>query len=1651
MRTMKSLLAACAALLFGVAAFAAAPAKPANVAATLDDTEGIRLTWDAVSNAAYYIVYRYGGKTAQTDLVQTRVTEPTCFDTSCEAGVEIPYRVRAFDKSGAGSAYSAYMRGYRKVLLEPNLGGECSVNPLANAGVAQPLKVRSNYRWQASADDWIHLHNAAFERSNEATNLAFSLTRNDTGAPRTGTITLKAGHETATLKVVQGAVEVADYPSWCGDSQQAILEDAAFPETFKFMTPWPVSFVTVPDDTAVGGSCLRSMPVTTGQCAVVAWSLPNGWRLRFSWRKDTDNPCDRLTLRTGNLVNGKPELFRTTTLATCDSTEWTTVELDQGSATTNLFFVYEKTAGGTASTTEGFAFLDNFLLQTAPKSIRFLDPPVKYDLDADAYSLLLPTVSGSRTVATEVTFSHSVTLGGETRPATGIVIPDWAALEDSWYLFIQRGTGADENLTTFSYSGTGVGSIDVRASYTVGTATASQILTINYEPSALNGLDAAYNGAHLTEGSVPCEWHYVADDSAFQNSAAESGALTRSGVRSMSAKFSGNQLIRFSYKVASLAADESFTVSVDGLEIPADFVVDGNWNDLRIYVPTDGEHEIVWTFAKTGRETPGGGVRIDNVDFETPRSYKTGANMLMTSAVFDNAANSFLIHVAVPTNEFSLATMIGEDWIDTSAWDGSRSVIAFDIPANETGAFRSGRIRAVSGSVTNYIRVVQSATDSAEVEGLAIETPYGVDLAAGDEIAFFAYFTLGGVSTYTDELDFYCENELLEDGVLVAPDVDDVVDVDIMVELGAGSYRTYGRVFLHPSPAALIPDNATLLEVNGWWVEKDDETGELFLQTDLFGNVGTRKVLSMSVTGPCLFTCQGYQKSAGFYLDGQRVGGSLGSIGSWGDGYPVEVPAGEHTLLIEYEKTETTGTYRDFAAIRRLALTPVTYAGASIEGATTIFGGGRNGYALVKHYTNETAHVGWDERMEHDDWSTECTVTGIDPRTAEIVKTEFSNGRVFLNVPMSMSWNDTITLTLTADDDGTPCTASIDVAVTPTDLGEVLDNNLPGFSIPYKSSPYVSASIAEDAEATGGSCLELRSDRLYETSDLELQIMDEGILTFNYKLDREAELTVSVDGEETRSLGSTTDWTSVQIEVKGYGPHRILWAVVTKRRESIGSIDNVQWTPGAGGRVTGAEVYLDEDYGYSQIYKFRIIETIPDGRNTKTETFDLAPDSWNLTFVSGDEEAAWENAMSDTCWIYPLETIQTKTTYRLSASCTFAGTTYVGEKLIEFEPRVSVEDAIFDSGRAETLSYSWADGWSGTFEDHSVGTSCAKSDTAARGETRSIYVNIFGKGTLEFDCKFTGGNVNKLAFCERMWDDKAGEERIVTRAAVTSMTRDWQHVTITFGDDEEFDANGRPMNHDCYWEYTQQGDNASGTDFAWIDNVKWSGATPLPIEYGVVTVTPDTLAPGESATASIAFYRQGKNDGRDPEPATGSDVPRVTGWSVIDCEPSQLSGYVKVAVDRTTGNAVVSVDPNCPYEGYCYLLPSYSLYGEKNEWNSGYLCVTKSASKSSAAPRAMSTLTQATLSAPAMQTMAANGVNTVGECLVAGMDPDDAEAKFTVSVTMKNGVPYITWSPNLPDRTYVIKGKASLGDPEWVAPTNSTHRFFKVEIIDTNK
>ena len=75
----------------------------------------------------------------------------------------------------------------------------------------------------------------------------------------------------------------------------------------------------------------------------------------------------------------------------------------------------------------------------------------------------------------------------------------------------------------------------------------------------------------------------------------------------------------------------------------------------------------------------------------------------------------------------------------------------------------------------------------------------------------------------------------------------------------------------------------------------------------------------------------------------------------------------------------------------------------------------------------------------------------------------------------------------------------------------------------------------------------------------------------------------------------------------------------------------------------------------------------------------------------------------------------------------------------------------------------------------------------------------------------------------------------------------------------------------------------------------------------------------------------------------------------------------------------------------------------------------------------------------------------VWEEYVAGISPTNEPASFTARIEMQDGVPVVTWEPDLNTngvvRTYKVYGRETLENGgEWQYPTNSLHRFFKVMV-----
>ena len=87
----------------------------------------------------------------------------------------------------------------------------------------------------------------------------------------------------------------------------------------------------------------------------------------------------------------------------------------------------------------------------------------------------------------------------------------------------------------------------------------------------------------------------------------------------------------------------------------------------------------------------------------------------------------------------------------------------------------------------------------------------------------------------------------------------------------------------------------------------------------------------------------------------------------------------------------------------------------------------------------------------------------------------------------------------------------------------------------------------------------------------------------------------------------------------------------------------------------------------------------------------------------------------------------------------------------------------------------------------------------------------------------------------------------------------------------------------------------------------------------------------------------------------------------------------------------------------------------------------------------------------AANAIAANGVNTVAECYVAGLVPTNAADVFRAIISWKDGAPVITWEPDLNEggtkheRVYAVEGRESLTQGSW-GSTNANSHFFRVKV-----
>ena len=67
---------------------------------------------------------------------------------------------------------------------------------------------------------------------------------------------------------------------------------------------------------------------------------------------------------------------------------------------------------------------------------------------------------------------------------------------------------------------------------------------------------------------------------------------------------------------------------------------------------------------------------------------------------------------------------------------------------------------------------------------------------------------------------------------------------------------------------------------------------------------------------------------------------------------------------------------------------------------------------------------------------------------------------------------------------------------------------------------------------------------------------------------------------------------------------------------------------------------------------------------------------------------------------------------------------------------------------------------------------------------------------------------------------------------------------------------------------------------------------------------------------------------------------------------------------------------------------------------------------------------------------------------VAGTSPTNADSVFMATIAMSNGLPLVTWTPDLGTaRVYTVEGKSVLTNAAWASPTNSATHFFRVKVL----
>jgi uncharacterized repeat protein (TIGR02543 family) len=378
--------------------------------------------------------------------------------------------------------------------------------------------------------------------------------------------------------------------------------------------------------------------------------------------------------------------------------------------------------------------------------------------------------------------------------------------------------------------------------------------------------------------------------------------------------------------------------------------------------------------------------------------------------------------------------------------------------------------------------------------------------------------------------------------------------------------------------------------------------------------------------------------------------------------------------------------------------------------------------------------------------------------------------------------------------------------------------------------------------------------------------------------------------------------------------------------------------------------------------------------------------------------------------------------------------------------------------------------WMVVEDSNAVGGTCARSSAIGDSESTWLETTVDGQGTIFFRWK-----VSSQARLDRLTFSVDGETKSFI-AGTTATVTNWAECSF------EIDGDGP---HSLRWIYTKSPSGMAGEDCGWLDNVQW------------MPVSTNTFGYGEALDTTELEWTSGGGDANVWEVV---ESPSFDGEDSCAAFANGVSGFARIATE-VDGPGTISfrwrVESGTSFAGIAFMVDGEDVeYCENGYWaffeysvsdegthafaweyfwdgtpngDAAFLDCVSWAPAGGAAEESVTvegvTIPHYWLShfaAPILDRFggnyertanatAANGVNKVWECYVAGLNPTNATDIFRTVIWMENGLPVIGWTPDLneggtkQERVYTVEGCESLTNGSW-GPTNAASRFFRVKV-----